>query len=56
MLYYSIVKLIRNSQINYNQLTNDYLYDVLFGDEEIKDSGDSFFSKINMKFIKKNIA
>ena len=40
----------------FDKLTNVYLYDVLFGDEEIKDSGDLFFSKINMKFIKKNIA
>jgi CheY-like chemotaxis protein len=37
----------------FDKLTNVSLYDVLFGDEEIKDSGDSFFSETNMIFVKK---
>jgi hypothetical protein len=37
----------------FDKLTNVSLYDVLFGNEEIKDSGDSFFSETNMIFVKK---
>lgn len=51
-----MISLFKKEVEEFDKLTNVYLYDVLLGDEEIKDSGDSFFSKINMKFIKKNIA
>ena len=37
----------------FDKLTNVYLYDVLFEDEEIKDLGDSCFSETNMIFVKK---
>ena len=36
----------------FDKLTNVSLYDVLFGNEEIKESGDSFFSETNMIFVK----
>ena len=37
----------------FDKLTNISLYDVVFGEEEIKDSGDSFFSEYNMIFVKR---
>ena len=46
-----MISLFKKEVEEFDKLTNLYLYDVLLGDEEIKDSGDSFFSKINMKFI-----
>ena len=37
----------------FDQLTNISLYDVVFGEEEIKESGDSFFSENSMIFVKR---
>jgi len=48
MLYYSIVKLIRNSQINYNQLTNDYN---IISTEEIEKS--YFYLELDLKKLYK---
>ena len=37
----------------FDKLTNISLYDVVFGGEEIKESGDSFFSESSMIFVKR---